>query len=145
MGRIPTTGNDRVKVDCYPGANLAQAYHIIKHKTSVSMRTQHVVLSFGLNNREHGNPTNLRRKSVERLQGAAFQTFPNAVIHIPLINYDKTMLGRLVKNIKALNEIFQNMGRSIPLLNWESFRTEANKIHWTTSTVEAMFKHWLDI
>lgn len=94
-GRLPIIANDKVEVDCYPGANLA--YHIIKHKTPVSLGPQHVVLSFGLNNREQGNPTILS-KSVEWLQGAAFQTFPNAVLHIPLIN--KTMPGRLVENIK---------------------------------------------
>lgn len=54
LGQLPITANDKVKVDFYPGANLA--YHKIKHKTPVSLGAQHVVLSFGLNIREQGNP-----------------------------------------------------------------------------------------
>lgn len=100
-----------------------------------------MVLEFGLNNREQGNHLVILSKSLEHLQGAAFQTFPNAVIHIPLINYDKRMPVQLVENIKLLNEIIQEMG--IPLLQWQSFRMELDKIHWTTATAKAMFKHWM--
>lgn len=142
LSRVPSIANDRVEVDSYPVANLAQAYHIIKHKTPVSLGTQHVILSSGLNNREQGNPTILG-KSVEQLQGAARQTFPNTVIHFPLINYDKTLPGKVVENIKTLNNIFEKTGHSIPLLPWEAFKTEMDKIHWTTPTAEAMLKHWL--
>lgn len=108
----------------------------------MSPGTQHVILSFGLNNREQGNPTVLG-KSVERLQGAACQTFPNAVIHFPLINYDKTLSGKVVENIKTLNNIFEKTARSIPLLPWEAFKTEMDKVHWTMPMAEAMPKHWL--
>lgn len=95
MDRLPPISSDKVEADCYPRANSAQAYHVLKHKTSLSLETQHVILSFDLNNREEGNPV-LLRKSLERLQGAAIQTFPNAVVHVTLINYDKALAGWLV-------------------------------------------------
>lgn len=35
LGRLHPIDNDKDEVVCYPGANLAPAYHIIKHKTLV--------------------------------------------------------------------------------------------------------------
>lgn len=46
VGRLPPIDNGNVEVDYYSGVNLAQAYHIIKHKTPVSLVTQHVILLF---------------------------------------------------------------------------------------------------
>lgn len=140
---FPQIENAMVQVESYPGANLAHAYHILKHKTPQSPDVQHSVLCFGLNNREQGNPA-IWKKSVERLLGAATQVFPNAVLHIPLINYDKTLPRRTIDNIRILNDLFQNTGCSIPLLPWESFRAQADKVHWTSTTAKAMFVHWLD-
>lgn len=42
-----------------------------------------------------------------------------------------------------LKGIFQSTGHSIPLLDWELFETEADNVHWTPGTAEAMMKHWL--
>ncbi|MGL4283372.1 MAG: hypothetical protein ACRCSI_07055 [Eubacterium aggregans] len=142
LGQVPPSEDGRIEVDYYPGANLAQAYHVIKHKTPRSPGVQHVVLSFGLNNREQGNPV-LLGKSVERVLGAAAQAFPSAVVHIPLINYSKALPTRFIDNLKVLNDIILKTGHSIPLLPWESFRTNEDKIHWTPVTARAMLKHWL--
>lgn len=142
LSRVPSISNNKVQVDSFPGANLAQAYHVIVHKTPVWPEAQHVVLSFGLNNREQGNPTILG-KGVERLQGAAHRTFPNAVIHFPLINYNKALPAKVIENIKTLNNFFEKTGLSIPLLPWEKFKTETDLIHWTRPTAGAMVDHWL--
>lgn len=122
---------------------MAQAYYILKHKTPVFPEAQHVVLSFGINNREQGNP-GILKESFERLQGAAFRVFQNAVIHIPLINCDKALPSNMIYNIKFMNGIIEKSGHSIPILPWEKFRVEVDHIHWTPSTAQSMFQHWLE-
>lgn len=61
MGIFSPIDDIIVVVNYYPGANLAQAYHIIKHRTPMSANTQHVVLAFGINNRDQGNLTIIKK------------------------------------------------------------------------------------
>lgn len=51
LSRVPEIANREVEVHSFPGANLAQAYSLIKYKTPVSARVKQVVLGFGLNDR----------------------------------------------------------------------------------------------
>ncbi|CAM4569736.1 unnamed protein product [Leuciscus chuanchicus] len=90
LSRIPEINHGAVEIHSYPGATLAQAFSLIKYKTPVADGVRHVVLSFGLNDRGQGNMQALR-KCIERLKEAATATFPSAVLHIPLINYDPTL------------------------------------------------------
>lgn len=88
VGRMPPLERGNVEVDCYPGANLSQAYFVLKHKAPIFKEAQHVVLAFGLNDKDQRDPVKLK-KLAERLQGAAAGVFPNAVLHFPLINLDE--------------------------------------------------------
>lgn len=66
LSHLPRIKNDKVQVVSYPGAKLEHAHHIIKNKTPTAPEVQQVILHFGLNNRNEGNLTILR-KMVERV------------------------------------------------------------------------------
>ncbi|KAG9260799.1 hypothetical protein AMEX_G25721 [Astyanax mexicanus] len=142
LSRLPRIQDNRVQVDSYPGAMLAHANHIIKHKTQTSPDTQKVILSFGINNRSQSNPT-LLKKQLSRLLGTAESTFPNAVIYIPLINYDNQLPSTTKDNLLLLNKLIKITGRSIPAIPRKDFATTQDGIHWTPETAEIFCNHWL--
>ena len=142
VDRLPHIEGSRVQVDSYPGALLAHAIHILKHKTPTSADTQTLILSFGINNKDQGNPT-LIRKQLSRLLGAAMDTFPNATIHIPIINFSQDLSNRHKVNLNGLNKLIKDTGRSIPPLQKTNFATGRDWLHWTPDTGKAMAHHWL--
>jgi hypothetical protein len=90
MSRLPLIMDEWVQVDCFPGANLSQAVHLLKHNTPTSDAVEKVILSFGINDRNRGN-TSLLDDSLRRLYSAAKATFPNALVHIPVINASRDL------------------------------------------------------
>lgn len=85
MSRLPSIPDARIQVDCYPGANLNHARHLLRNNTPTSPTTAKVILSFGLNNRRQSNPAQLK-KDLHGMLEAAKVTFPQAEIFIPIIN-----------------------------------------------------------
>ncbi|MGL5566425.1 MAG: hypothetical protein ACRDC4_11955, partial [Plesiomonas sp.] len=143
LGRIPVVRNRRIEIDSFPGANLAQAYALVKHRTLGGVEVKQLILSFGLNNRRQGDRINLQQ-AIGRLREAATVTFPNAVIKIPAINFSSNLPEWQRTNLKIINELIMETGWGVPPLPDRSFRTEADGIHWTASTAEAMLQHWLN-
>lgn len=141
LSRLPQIHNNLIQVDSYPGARISHALHILKYKTQTSPRTQKVLLSFGLNDRTQGNPS-LMSNTLTRLIGAAQSTFPNATIHIPLINYNTQLPTKAKGNIETLNTIIKETGKSIPALPRAHFQTLPDYIHWTPDTAKAVWTHW---
>lgn len=142
LSRIPEANNGAVEVHSFPGVTLAQAFSLVKYKTPASDRVWQVVLCFGLNDRGQSNVQALR-KCIERLLDAAAATFPNAVLHITLINYEPTLSEQQVRNLWALNDIIFRTGHCVPLLLGGRFQVGSDQIHWTVETAQAMLQHWL--
>lgn len=142
LSQVPEINNGAVEMNSFPGATLVQAFSLVKYKTPVSDGVKHVVLSFGLNDRHQSNVQTLRR-CVERLKEAAVATFPNAVLHIPLINYDPTLPEQQTRNLRALNDVIFRSECCIPLLPGGRFQVELDEVHWTADTGRAMVQHCL--
>ncbi|CAL8378192.1 unnamed protein product [Gadus morhua 'NCC'] len=70
--------------------NHSEAVHLLKHNTPTSDAVEKVILSFGINDRNRGN-TSLLDDSLRRLYSAAKATFPNALVHIPVINASRDL------------------------------------------------------
>ena len=85
MARLPAILDEWVQVDCFPGANISHATHLLKHNTPTTGEVEKVILSFGINDKRRGNPS-LLDNSLEKLIQVSKATFPNAKIHIPVIN-----------------------------------------------------------
>lgn len=141
ISRLPLIKDPRIQVDCYPGANLSHAAHLIKNKTPTSDKVQKVILSFGLNNHKISNPTHLK-KDLHAMLRAAKDTFPQASIIIPTINYSEDLPQYFQDNIKRLNHLIRDTTHQIPRLEKEKFSTGPDNIHWTKQTAQEMCKHW---
>lgn len=115
--------------------NFGQAYNIVKHKTPVSAKVQQVILAFGINNREEGSLTTMR-KAIQRLLESAAFTFPEARVYISKINHHNGLLRRQVNNLEMLNDCIEEVGQ-------ELFKTEADKLHWRPQTEADKFAHWV--
>lgn len=142
MQNLPLIKDCRIQVDCFPGAQLSHAYHIIKHKTPTTSTVQKVILNFGLNNRDQRNPS-LLTEQLKRMIQAAKATFPKASLYIPVINFNPKLHSTTKQNIETLNFLIRDSGLSIPPLPGPSFSTTWDRIHWTQTTGELMSKHWL--
>jgi len=55
LSHLPRYGNRDIEVHRFPGANLSHACHVLKNKMPIFPKAQHVILSFGFNNRAQGD------------------------------------------------------------------------------------------
>ncbi|KAK1875414.1 tRNA-specific 2-thiouridylase MnmA [Dissostichus eleginoides] len=141
VARLPPINDTRVQVDSYPGANLIQAAHLIKHKTPTSTDTKTVLLCFGLNDRNKDN-TSILNDNLNQLLSSARDTFPNATFHIPSINFSVRLPLRVVRNITNLNKIIEQIPGHVTKLGGSDFTTGDDLIHWTPNTARKMWDHW---
>lgn len=140
LANLPTITDPQIQVDCYPGANLDHAKHII-HKTPRSEQVSKVILSFGLNNRNQGNPSILK-KYLRGMLTTAKNTFPQAEVFIPVINISQNLPENIRQNVGILNHLIRGTGRQIPRLARKSFRTQIDEIHWTPQTAAEIWQNW---
>ncbi|KAK1900737.1 Fructose-16-bisphosphatase class 1 1 [Dissostichus eleginoides] len=141
ISRLPPINDTRIQVDGYPGANLIQAIHLIKYKTPTSTDTKKVLLGFGLNDRNKNN-TSILNNNLNQLLSSARDTFPNATIHIPSINFSVKLPLRAVRNIANLNKIVEQIPGHVTKLGGSDFTTGDDLIHWTPNTAKKMRDHW---
>lgn len=141
ISRLPPFNDARIQVDAYHGAKLAHATNILSNHTPISPQVSQVILAFGLNNREDTNHSRLQAQ-VSALVRKARRTFPNARLHIPLVNYNRSLPVSQIQNIKHLNGSIFATGLSIPMLSLFKFHTQPDLIHWTPATGLEMSLHW---
>lgn len=134
--------DSRIQTDCFPGAKITHATHLLQHKTPMKPKVKKVFLSFILNDRETSNPK-LLRDYIGSLFQTAKDKFPNAVIYIPLINYSNDLPPSVQQNINQINEITKSKNAFMPRLNRNGFRTTTDNIHWSMETGKNMLRHWL--
>ena len=136
VSRLPLIMHEWVQVDCFPGANIAQAVHLLKRNTPTSGIVERVILSFGINDRNCG------KTSLGRLVSAAKATFPNARVHILVMNASRDLDTTQRINLNILNGLIKNTPDHIPRLTQNQFQVMGDKIHWTVSTGGRMWNHW---
>ena len=141
ISRLPLIMDEWVQVDCFPGASIAQAAHLLKRNTPTSGIVERVILSFGINDRHRGN-TSLVGDSLGRLVSAAKATFPNALVHIPVVNGSGDLGVAQRVNLHYLNGLIKNIPDHIPRLVQTQFEVVGDKIHWTAFTGAQMWNHW---
>lgn len=141
MARLPLILDEWVQVDCFPGANISHATHLLKHNTPTSGEAEKVILSFGINDKHRGNPS-LLDDSLKKLIQVAKATFPNATIHIPVINISDELSSIHRLNLSRLNNLIKQIPHHIPRLNRSQFHTAADNIHWTPSSANKVWQHW---
>lgn len=143
LARLPLISDVRIQVDSFPGAKLAHATNILRHKTNPCPMVTSAILSFGINDKESSNPS-LLRKSIGSLYNAAKTAFPNAVIYMPLLNCSDGLPSRIQKNVDQFNELVKSYNSFIPRLSKTQFHTIRDNIHWTPETARLMSNHWKD-
>lgn len=141
MRRLPEILDDRVQVDCYPGANISHATHLFKYKTPTTETVSMVILSFGINNRRKGNPS-LLKNELRSMLNAAADTFPQAKILVPVINFSERLPGFMRTNLSTLNYLIKETGKQVPRLEKKLFATDPDGTHWTYPTGKHMWNHW---
>lgn len=105
------------------------------------MSVNRIILSFGIYDKGTTNPS-LIRKPLGALYKAAKDTFPNATVHIPLINCSEDLPQIYKKNITQINTIIKSMGSFIPRLDKTLFKTLPDGIRWTPDTAQELLDHW---
>ena len=133
----------------FPGANIKHFENLLSPTPHRQNTPKTVILSVGINNRTY-QPSTLRQQFANMIHNAS-KTFPNASIHVPLINippdiptHQQTNLGHLNQLIQTLSE-HQHTFQVIPKLPQENFKIDLRdsyKIHWTTETANALISHW---
>lgn len=141
MDRLPLIEDDRVQVDCFPGARIAQATYLLKNNTPVSPQVRIVVVHFGLNDRSARDPNQVGVEMGE-LRGVCRETFPLAKIHIPMMNFSTALNLREWSNMSDLNQMIQQIPDHIPNMEPGSFKTTRDGVHWSVETGVAIWTAW---
>jgi hypothetical protein len=128
-----------VQVDCFPGANIAQAAYLLKRNNPTSGMVERVILSFGINDRSRGI-NSLVGVSLRKLVSAAKATFPNARVHIPVVNGSGDLGAAQKVNLHLLNGLIKNIPDHIPRLSQTKFKVVEDK--GLGSTGSQMWEHW---
>ena len=141
LSRIPSFTDPDIQVDSYPGATFHHITAILK-KLQPQTDTQHVILSFGLNNclSEHEQTTIL--KQLQQMVKTGHTTFPNATIYIPVINFSNRLNRQQQALLTTLNNTITSKYTFLAEINPFLFQTAKDNIHWTADTADMLFKYW---
>ena len=151
LGRItqkPTKPVDSIEIHSFSGAKTRHFFKNICTPKSIPQKTpDHVVLSVGINDR--GNSPNTHKDQMKKAISMVTKTFPNACVHIPLINYSSSLVEEHRHSLDSLNQIIQELAGSsknvqtIPKIDPSLFSTTQDGIHWSNNTANALQEHWL--
>ncbi|XP_045569530.1 mucin-5AC-like isoform X2 [Salmo salar] len=140
LNRIPPFNNPNIQVDSYPGATF---YHFTKvlEKTPIHTDTATVVISVGLNNKDH-DPFQTSLKQLSGMHKEAKKTFPNATIYIPVISHSPLLTSQQKRNLKLINAYITTNFPTLLEIPQDTFHTTTDLIHWTSTTADLIFQHW---
>lgn len=75
----------------------------------------------------------------------AKQTFPNATVRIPVINFPTLLEQDQQQRLLNFNKLITSKYNFLSEINPLRFTVnEKDNIHWTSSTTDQIFKHWRD-
>lgn len=140
LHRIPPYSDNGIQIDSYPGATIYHLYSLLKQTTPLP-EVEKVILSIGINNMDH-DPKNTNPKQLSLLYKQALITFPNALIHIPQINFSDLLKPTQKQTLAHMNNYISAHFPHIPTIPSTDFYTTHDKIHWTSTTAQIIFKHW---
>jgi len=135
-----------IELHSFPGANIRHFENLLNPSLHPQNTPKEVVLSIGINNRTN----RASEQQLKNMINNASKTFPNASIHIPLINIPPEIPAFQQTNITHLNNLIQSLShnqpfQTIPKLPEENFNIDprdSHKIHWSTETANAIITHW---
>ena len=141
LARIPATEYKNLQIDSYPGATF---YHMKKilEKCDVHPKVETVVLSVGINCKDH-DAFQTSFPQLNEMHKEARNTFPNADIYIPLLNFSKFLNNTQKMNLDKINNYIQTHFRYLTTIDPNRFHTDPrDNIHWTHDTATMMIRHW---
>lgn len=149
-----------IEFHSFPGAKLKHFQNLLSPSLSPQDTPKAVILSIGMNNRTGRRP-NFEPELKSVIQNAS-KFFPNASIHIPLINippelapHQQTNLNEFNRLLLALSKQLTTFGtlpkelqtfKTLPKLPQKDFKIDprdtAYKVHWSEETANAILSHW---
>jgi len=141
MGRLPLIQDPEVQVDCFPGARVANAVYMLKHRTPVSPRVRLVIMHFGLNDRATRDCTMVGRE-IRELHTIACATFPEAMVRMAMLNVPPHLESREWRNAIYINGVIQGTPHRIPPLRDANLLRTTDGIHWTPTTAREIWSFW---
>lgn len=143
LSRISEHDFSSVQVESFPGAQIHHLKGVIA-KLDVSVNTQKVVLSVGLNNLLRENQEETIKKQFQQLVALTQRRFPNAQIYLPLIQCSELLSRRTLILAKQINTFLQQHFTTLSMVDIHIFKvSERDLIHWTKNTALEIFKHWM--
>ena len=164
INRVTTVSSrmNSVELHAFPGAKLMHLRKMLEVSKYTQGKSQEIILSFGINNRDDDLTENLEQlKSVFE---AAAKVFPNAKIYILQINsspnlteQQKDCLSKINVALSKVSDLWEQKSRQLTV-NLKRFKTLTKiprrdfkidardtrfSIHWTTETANAIVSRWL--
>lgn len=139
---LPKIYHGEVQLDYFAGAKNHHGIHILKHKTPVSPNVRMVILSFGLNNWAQNN-SSLVQQNVNDLVEMAQNSFSNAKIEWATLNWSPQLPLATQANLARINNSIYRIVTALETLPKTHFKTETGLIHWTATTGQRMWRHWM--
>ena len=137
-----------IEIHSYSGAKIRHFHkNICSPNSKPQEKPEHVVISVGINDRN--NSSNTHKDQIKKSVSVVKKTFPNASIHIPLVNYSAQLKPEEKQSLESFNNILETLSGHlqtfavIPKLDPNLFNVANDGIHWTNITANAMLQHWL--
>lgn len=140
LARIPSFENADIQVDSFPRSACHHLHESLKKFKPVK-EVREVVLSVGLNNSLLLATTD---KQLVLLVNMAKQTFPNAKIRVPVINYSDRLDADQKHLLESINNTIIKKYDFLNDINKLHFQVTQDNVHWTPSTAKMIFEAWTD-
>jgi hypothetical protein len=148
LSRISHTPREieSIQIDSFPGAKVQHMTQVLSTLTTNSKTPDTLIINIGINNRD--NKIQTHRQNLRALARTAAQKLPNTKIYIPQVNFAESLSVSQKQSLENYNQIVSALVGThdnlckIPPLNNNDFITDADKIHWTQETANAVLAHW---
>lgn len=130
-------------MDSFPGETCHHLHEILKKLKPVK-EVREVILSVGLNNGLKRLLPATTEKQFGLLVSMAKQTFPNAKIRVPVINYSDKLDADQKHLLDAIKNIIIKKYDFLNDINKLYFQVTQDNVHWTAGTAQMILEAWTD-
>ncbi len=134
LSRINLDPHPDMQVACYPGANFNSFQKLVQNYKG--SQPEILILNVGINNKDTPKPIPQLRNMMRTLR----QAFPKSLLYFVELQSSSKISALTELNDAAANS---NKVKIIPKIPMSKFRVCPDRVHWTETTANSLYLHWL--
>jgi ribA/ribD-fused uncharacterized protein len=150
LKRVTSVPKHSVEIHSFSGARAHHLTKVLQSCNSKFSTPQNIILSVGINSRG-GEILQCAKLDYKDMIEQASEIFPNATIHVPLINISGLLRRDEQEQLNQLNEFIEKVCpdyskhfKILPTIEPNKFQTDPSGVHWTQAVANRIMRHWLN-